>query len=48
MGTLIDYLYTFFSNNEIYWNVLLTRRGKVLRNGKRVASYNFMPVGAEG
>lgn len=47
-GTLIDYLYTFFSNNEIYWNVLLTRRGKVLRNGKRVASYNFMPVGAEG
>lgn len=43
-GTLIDYIYNYFSVNIIYWEVLLLRRERVMRNGTMGPSYNFMDM----
>ncbi len=43
-GTLIEYIYNYFSVNIIYWDVLLVRRGRVMRNGTIGPSYNFMDM----
>ena len=43
-GTLIEYIYNYFSVNTIYWEVLLVRREKVMRNGTIGPSYNFMDM----
>ena len=43
-GTLIDYIYNYFSVNIIYWEVLLVRRERVMRNGTIGPSYNFMAM----
>ena len=43
-GTLIDYIYNYFSVNIIYWDVLLLRRERVMRNGTIGPSYNFMDM----
>ena len=43
-GTLIDYIYDYFCVNTIYWEVLLVRRERVMRNGTIGPSYNFMDM----
>ncbi len=43
-GTLIDYIYNYFSVNIIYWEVLLLRQERVMRNGTIGPSYNFMAM----
>ena len=43
-GTLIDYIYNYFSVNIIYWEVLLVRRERVMKNGTTGPSYNFVDM----
>lgn len=43
-GTLIEYIYNYFSVNIIYWEVLLVRRERVMQNGTIGPSYNFIDM----
>ena len=46
-GTLVEYIYDYFSTNIIYWEALLVRREKVMRNGTKGPSYDFLTMALE-
>ena len=40
----MEYIYDYFSTNIIYWEALLVRREKVMRNGTKGPSYDFLTI----
>jgi len=43
----VEYIYDYFSTNIIYWEALLVRREKVMRNGTKGPSYDFLTMALE-